>query len=61
MWGWVFCFRWVYCVGRRPLIARQANHFLLLRQKKVIKEKATPGARVALWANAAVLAKAGSG
>ena len=32
-------------VGRRPGVARRASNFLLLRQKKVTKEKATPSLR----------------
>ena len=32
-------------LGRRPGVARRASNFLLLRQKKVTKEKATPSLR----------------
>ena len=38
---------WTLCLGygRRPGVARHASNFLLLRQKKVTKEKATPSLR----------------
>jgi hypothetical protein len=44
-WVWTAHLAACLVLGRRPGVARRASNFLLLRQKKVTKEKATPSLR----------------
>jgi hypothetical protein len=49
------------CEVREPGVARLASNFLLLRQKKVTKEKATPSLRPLRWRCGANLRRVGCG
>ena len=49
------------CGVREPGVARRASNFLLLRQKKVTKEKATPSLRPLRWRCGANLRRVGCG